>query len=90
MSKLKIIVRVTTDMYFSQGGWVFKKTVKPLKRKSVGGIHDILVDAEDGLNITNLMDMRDGVYELDWCNISRDCETGIIDDWAYKLVPFKD
>ena len=37
--------------------------------------------------ITNLDKCEDGVYELAVTNISRDWETGYVDDYDYELVP---
>lgn len=94
-SKLRTIVRVKTNMYSSGGGAVIKKTITTLKRKSYG--YDLLYeeisscDAEFVLSrIINIYEVEDGVYELVTTNISTDFETGIVDDYDYKLIPYTD
>ena len=39
--------------------------------------------------ITNLHDCDDGVHEIVSCNFSTDWETGIIDGYEYKLIPYE-
>lgn len=47
------------------------------------------VSAEQAISgIVNLSECEDGIYEAVVCNVSRDWETGYVDDWDYKLVPF--
>lgn len=40
--------------------------------------------------ITNIAQCEDGIYVVVTCNESRDYETGIIDDYDYKLVAYAD
>ena len=38
--------------------------------------------------ITNLNSVDDGLYTVVICDEERDFETGYVEDWNYKLVPF--
>jgi hypothetical protein len=49
------------------------------------------IGVEHVLNhVENLYDTEDGVYEVVTCNHARDWETGCIDDWDYRLVPYEE
>jgi hypothetical protein len=39
-------------------------------------------------SIENLHEVEDGLYEVVTCNIKTDWETGYVDDYDLKLVPF--
>ena len=88
--KLKIIVRLKTESYYDNNKVVMKKVLTVLKRKSVGNFGDVLIDACDINNITNLLELEDGVYEISWNVTSTDWETGQADDWNYMLVPYSE
>lgn len=45
---------------------------------------------ESWARITNLDECKDGVYQVVTCNESKDLETGIIDDYDFMLVPYKE
>lgn len=86
------VVRLTTEGYKKGDTYIYAKTLRVLKRLSS---YNLLEDEcqsisiVDGLeNILNLTDVTDGKYFLEACNISRDCETGYIDDWDFKLIPY--
>ncbi len=88
------IVRVVTTAWHNNKGLHTKRSLNLLKRKSFG--FDILQEeciqlgAEDAAkNISNLHKVADGTYELIACNISRDYESGYIDDWNLMLIPYK-
>jgi hypothetical protein len=91
--KDQTVVRLTTTGWSDSRGAHYKKSLTVLKRKSFG--MNIIeeecsaVGAEEGLeNIQNLLDVPDGIYEVVVCNISRDIESGYVDDWELRLVPF--
>ena len=46
--------------------------------------------AEAVQRITNLAKCEDGLYRVVTHNEKRDCETGIVDDYDYLLVPYKE
>lgn len=43
----------------------------------------------ENVEIENLLDVDDGLYLLTACDFHTDWETGIIDDYSLKLVPFQ-
>ena len=50
-----------------------------------------MIDTNETLGmIVNFLDVVDGIYELVTINISRDWETGYVDDYDYKLIPYED
>jgi hypothetical protein len=72
----------------------YKKSLRVLKRKSWG--MNILQEEcsmagaeECARNILNFLDVEDGIYELVVCNVSRDYESGYVDDWDLELIPFE-
>lgn len=85
------IVRVTTTAFRTKRGLKFVKEITYLKRKSSG--HNFLeyevemVDAPSvQRKIANLQEIEDGVYRVILCDISKDWEMGIIDDYRFKLI----
>lgn len=89
----RIVVRLRTE-YWSTDRGVFKKTcVLYLKSKS-SGVNFIEEDASFGgpelviPKIINLDECADGIYEVICVNEYRDWETGYVEDWDYKLVPY--
>ena len=91
----KAVIRLTTSMWSDKKGLYFKKDVKFLRRKCEG--YNIL--EEDSLSIgaeeiipriINLLDCVDGVYEVIVCNEYRDWESGVVEDYAYKLIPYEE
>lgn len=88
-----IVVRLKTSCWLDASGIHFKKTLRVLKRMSSG--HDFLtedirqVGADETIfKITNLNECEDGLYEVCIINETRDCETGYVDDWEFKLIPY--
>lgn len=89
----KTIVSVKTSYWHDKDGAYLKKSLRVLKRKSSG--YNVLLEdcgmegAESVLSkLINLNEVQDGVYKVIVCNESRDWETGYVDDWDLKLVPF--
>ena len=87
------VVRVVTTSWTDKKGAHTKRSLNILKRKSFG--YNALEDECNNIgaqgameNILNLWEVKDGVYEVIVCNISRDIETGYVDDWDLKLIPF--
>lgn len=85
----RCIGRVATYMYETKHGFAFSKTFRVLKRKSELGVRDIIDDISEELPI-NFLEVPDGVYELTATNISRDYESGMVDDWDVVLTKVKD
>ena len=90
---MKTVIRLSTQYYKSGSKYIIKKSITPLKRKSSG--YNLIVDAsydvgveEVLLNIINIDDCEDGLYEVVTTNISRDYWTGEIDEYQYKLIEY--
>lgn len=90
------IVRLKTSYWMNDKRVLsMKKELIPVKRKSFG----FQILPEDVANIgadlvckgiVNLDTAEDGIYEVGLTNISRDWETGYLDDWNYILNPYKE
>lgn len=87
------VVRVVTTAWLDKKGLHTKRSLNVLKRKSFG--QNCLeeecsaIGAEEAIaNVININEVEDGVYEVIVCNVSRDFESGCVDDWELKLVPF--
>jgi len=86
------VVKIETSYWHDKSGAYAKKSLKVLKRKSFG--YNLLLEecgmsgAECVSRILNFNEVNDGVYELIVCNISKDWETGYVDDCDLKLIPF--
>jgi hypothetical protein len=88
----KTVVRVETTYWHDEKGAYFKKSLKFLKRKSHG--FNVLLDgcqnggSDEVGRILNINDVKDGIYEVAVVNVSRDIESGYVDDWDLELVKF--
>jgi hypothetical protein len=89
------VVRLKTSCWKGNGGELnIKRTLKTLKKFSHGFEYlseDCnMVGAEDVFEmITNLDQCKDGIYLVETCNQSTDWETGFLEGYDYKLVPFE-
>lgn len=88
--KLKLIVRVTKNRYMHNDRLVSSTTATLLKRKSVGGLSDLIQDAEYDLSDLDLDKYEEGVYQLTTENHSFDIETGYLDSYTLTLIPLKE
>ena len=86
------VVRVSKSFWADSKGVNFKISVRTVRRKSA---FDLLsedasnIGAEEVLlNIKNLLEVDDGLYYLKIVDERRDWETGYIEDYAYKLIPY--
>lgn len=89
----RVVIRLKTTSWYDGKSLHVKRSINILKRACMG--FNFLDDdmrnggAEDTVRMfTNLDECEDGIYEVVHCNISRDWESGIVDDWDYELVPF--
>lgn len=87
------VVRVVTTSWYDKKGLHTKRSLNVLKRNSSGC--NILKEecsatgADDAAkNIINLHEVKDGMYEVVAANITRDRETGCVDDWDLMLIPY--
>ena len=88
----KQIVRLSTTYWKDARGLHCKKSILFLRRKSQGVDYldedaDCVGSDETFARIVNFYECEDGIYMVAICNESRDWETGIIDDYDFKLVP---
>ena len=88
-----VVVRVSTNAYYGDNYAFFGRKLTLLKRKSQGYNflwEDMaLIGAEEVLpRITNIHDVKDGIYWVSTVNEYRDYETGHIEDYDYKLIPY--
>jgi hypothetical protein len=52
--------------------------------------YDFKEDVENGCGILGLEKVVDKkLYRIEMCNLSRDYETGVVDDWDLQIVEFK-
>lgn len=89
------VVRVRTSTFQTDRGLSIRKDLTTMRKLSTPG-YDILeteIDAtgadETARNITNLDSVEDGLYILAIHNVHHDWETGHVDDYSLKLVPYK-
>lgn len=88
----RCIVRLRTTRWSDTRGLHIKRSLTYLRRQCVGlnGLEEdtnVVGASETFTRITNLDQCADGVYEVVVCNVSRDWESGYVDDWRYKLLP---
>lgn len=88
------VVRVRTSTWRS-GVQIFRtKSVSLLKRLSGEDpylAHDLDAVGEELVlkAIKNLDEVEDGIYSLITTDVKCDWETGYVDDYKYKLVPYQ-
>ena len=88
-----VVVKITTSYWNDKRGGHVKKDINFLRKKCrFFNFFDedmYSIGAEESISrITNIYDVEDGVYELITVNESTDWETGNVEDWDYKLVPY--
>lgn len=87
------VIRLSTTYFTnSNGEYIMQKKVRRLKRKSKG--FDFLEEDASAVGtpldmINNLHEVKDGTYEVKMTNVLRDYETGHIEEWEYKLIPYE-
>jgi hypothetical protein len=92
----KCVIRITTSAWSDKRGLNVKKCLSYLRRKTTGYYNIMeedcqqIGDREVLDRIINLYSVEDGVYEVIPCDEYRDWESGYIEDYNYKLVPYKE
>lgn len=90
-----VIVRLTTTSWENSRGLNIKRSLNYMRRMSKGysaleaTIDDAGADAVVPM-IINLHKCKDGLYKVVVCNESTDFETGYLDSWDFKLVPYSE
>lgn len=89
------VVKLATTTWADNRGLHTKKSITFLRRKCAG--FNVLeeeagaVGAVDAVNsILNLDECEDGIYEVIVCNETHNWESGHVDGYDLKLIPFKD
>ena len=87
------VVRLTTSAWSGMRGTHLKKSLVVMRRMSRG--YPLLVEecADVGAiaalaKVINLYEVCDGLYQVRICDVQQDWETGYIEDYNYKLIPF--
>lgn len=94
--KHRTVVRLRRSTWQDCNGAYQRTDIRFLRRKSSGDANvfqedcDMAGAAHAVARIVNLSKCDDGEYVLAMCNISRDHESGYIDDWDYKLIPLEE
>lgn len=95
MSNTITVVRLRTDKWVGRDGNSvhIRRSITLMKRMShqpwiwedvsMSGA-EVFIDS-----ITNLGQCADGLYQLVICNANTDLETGYVDDYDYKLIPYQ-
>lgn len=90
----RCVIRLKTSMWKDNKGLHLRKDLIFMKRLSLD--YNILEDDASNIGadevitrIDNLDKCKDGLYQAIACNMSRDYETGMIDDYDYTLIPWK-
>lgn len=89
----RCVLRLRTTTWGGSTGLHIKRSLTFLRRQCTG--YNVLEEDASAVgvrqvigNITNLAECEDGVYEAVVCDTHYDYETGYVDEWNYKLVPF--
>ena len=95
MKPNKCVVRLKTSFWHDHKGIHIKQDIIFMRRRCAG--HNPLEQdayndcAEWALDlIINLSSCNDGLYEVKMVNISKDYESGFVDGYRYKLIPFEE
>lgn len=92
--KPKSVFRLRTSCWSDGNSIHVKKTLTRLKRLSIGDYEHLLdeavnIGAHDAIGmITNLHECKDGLYVAKMINVQEDWETGITEDWEYRLISY--
>jgi hypothetical protein len=91
----RCIVRISTSSWKDKRGIHIRKDINYLRKLCIG--YNLLEEDASSLYtndivdyIHNLYEVDDGVYQVVTCNESIDYETGYIDGYDYKLIPYKE
>jgi hypothetical protein len=90
-----VIVRLTKSSYKRGNKYSKEISISLLKSKSKNENGWLDEEASNGFDsfmesITNLDSCKPGIYQFVTCNLSRDWETGIVDGYDFKLIPYNE
>lgn len=89
----KQVVKLVRSAWKDSRGIHMKTELLFLRRKSAGyqlieEDCDMIGADEVVAQITNIHECKDGVYQVITVNEKRDWESGMVEDYDYKLIPF--
>ncbi len=92
-NETRVVIRLRRSTWHDAKGIYQRVELKYLKRECTGWnfLHEDCqnMDADELIpRIVNLNTCEDGIYRVEIVNEYRDWETGYIEDYDYKLVPF--
>lgn len=87
------VVRLATSRWSDKRGIHSRRSLLFMRRKSAGWQlleEDSKMIGEDEVvsHIVNLDECKDGLYVVTTCNEYTDWESGMLEDYDYKLIPF--
>ena len=89
----RCVIRLTTSAWADKRGLHLQRNIRYMRKLCIG--YNVLsenVDTVDAMyvikRIVNLDKCSDGIYEVMTCNQSTDFETGYVDGYDFRLVPF--
>ena len=86
----RVVVRVTSSMYSNSKSFHYKRSCNLLKRKSLNGYWVLNEECDlDHHPLENLLEVEDGVYQVVVSDEHRDWESGMVDDYTLKLIPYE-
>ena len=94
MKDFRCVVRVQEEAYLRGNTYFYGKSLRVVKRLTTFNI--IAEEAQNvGMdeamrNILNVFDVDNGLYEIVVTNQSYDIESGYLDDWSWKLIPYEE
>lgn len=87
------IVKIKTEAFKRGDSYFYGKSIRVIKRLTTfdllseeSGMIGIQEALENILNINETL--KNGYYELVVCHKSFDIESGYLDDWNFKLIPY--
>jgi hypothetical protein len=86
------IVSIKTEYYKRGKRFYASKVITPISSLSKGRtLTDEVSDCGPEVidQITNLYEVPDGYYQVVLSNVSKDYETGYIDDYDFTLIPYQ-
>lgn len=87
------VVRLTNEVWNDARGLHCRRSLRTLRRKSTRHLwfdEEISNGGADFAwkHLVNIDECKDGIYTVETCNERMDWETGYLDDYDYRLVPF--
>lgn len=96
VQKSRTVVRLSTSAWLSGNAVFQSRCLRLMKRRSCGECPEYFIEDANNIgasemlaNIVNFNESPDGLYVLSICNVRKDWETGHVDDYDYKLVPYQ-